>query len=243
MAWSNQQIDQKMNMMSRLRLFPLTFFLFCCSFLAAQDDGYFMELGLGGGGNFYMGDANARFYNNTNGMFSLIGRYNVNPRFALKADLAAAGISGNSENAYGVLPGEGISFSRTVYDFGVQIEWGFCAYGMENWSDCHRLAPYGLLGLGMTFAPKPASNDFAAIFPIGMGIRYKLSERVNVGLEWTMRFSTSDRLDVTRTDGTSLENPFMVKGKGIKNKDSYSFTMLYVTFDVFKRPCNCNNEN
>ena len=57
-----------------------------------------------------------------------------------------------------------------------------------------------------------------------------------------MRFSTSDRLDVTHTDGTSLQDPFMIKGKGIKNKDSYSFTMLYVTFDVFKRPCHCNDQ-
>jgi len=229
--------------MMRLRIIPITILLLCCIPAAAQDDGYFMELGLGGGGSFYMGDANSRLYGNTNGVFSVLARYNVNPRFALKADLAAAGISGNTENAYGVLPGDEQIFSRTLYDMGVQMEWGFCGYGMEGWSGCHRLAPYGLMGIGITFAPKPARNDFAANFPVGMGIRYKLSERVNVGLEWTMRFSTSDRLDVTRSDGTSLENPFLIKGKGMKNKDSYSFTMLYVTFDVFKRPCNCNDEN
>ena len=122
------------------------------------------------------------------------------------------------------------------------MEWGFRGYGMEGWNGCHRLAPYGLMGIGLTFAPKPAQNDFAANFPIGLGLRYKLSERVNMGLEWTMRFTTSDRLDVTQTYGTSLQDPFMIKGKGIKNKDSYSFTMLYVSFDIFKRPCHCNDE-
>lgn len=213
------------------------------NYAAAQEDGYLMEAGLGGGGSFYMGDANSRFYNNTNGVFSALVRYNVNTRFSLKADFAAAGISGSTENSYGILPGDELKFSRTLYDFGVQIEWGFCGYGMEGWNGCHRLAPYGLLGIGVTFAPEPAQNDFAANFPVGLGIRYKLSERVNIGLEWTMRFSTSDRLDVTRTDGTLLEDPFMIKGKGIKNKDSYSFTMLYVTFDVFKRPCHCNDED
>ena len=229
-------------MKKRLR-FILCLFLFCCTSAVAQDDGYMMELGLGGGGSFYMGDANSRLYKNTNGVISFLARYNVNPRFALKADLAAAGISGNTDNAYGVLPGDGLKFSRTVYDFGVQVEWGFSGYGVEGWSGCHRLAPYGLIGVGMTFAPKPVQNDFGANFPVGLGIRYKMSERVNIGLEWTMRFSTSDRLDVTQnTSGTQLENPFMIKGKGIKNKDSYSFTMLYVTFDVFKRPCHCNEE-
>ncbi len=228
-------------MNKRLTLLSLVIILLC-SKTAAQDEGYLMEMGLGGGGSFYMGDANGRLYNNTNGVFSVLARYNVNPRFSLKANLSSAGISGSTENAYGTLPGDELIFSRTLYDFGVQMEWGFCGYGMEGWNGNHRLAPYGLMGIGVTFAPEPEQNDFAANFPIGLGLRYKLSERVNIGLEWTMRFSTSDRLDVTRTDGTTLKDPFMIKGKGIKNKDSYSFTMLYVTFDVFKRPCHCNEE-
>ena len=229
-------------MKKRLTLLSMVL-LACCTFSAAQEeDGYLMEMGLGGGGSFYMGDANSRLYNNTNGVFSVLARYNVNPRFSLKANLSSAGISGSTENAYGVMPGDELLFSRTLYDFGVQIEWGFCGYGLEGWNGNHRLAPYGLIGIGATFAPKPAQNDFAANIPVGLGLRYKLSERVNIGLEWTMRFSTSDRLDVTHTDGTSLQDPFMIKGKGIKNKDSYSFTMLYVTFDVFKRPCHCNDQ-
>lgn len=228
-------------MNKRLTLLSLVIILLC-SKTAAQDEGYLMEIGLGGGGSFYMGDANGRLYNNTNGVFSVLARYNVNPRFSLKANLSSAGISGSTENAYGTLPGDELIFSRTLYDFGAQMEWGFCGYGMEGWNGNHRLAPYGLMGIGVTFAPEPEQNDFAANFPIGLGLRYKLSERVNIGLEWTMRFSTSDRLDVTRTDGTTLKDPFMIKGKGIKNKDSYSFTMLYVTFDVFKRPCHCNEE-
>ncbi len=228
-------------MIKRLTLLSLVIILLC-SKTAAQDEGYLMEMGLGGGGSFYMGDANGRLYNNTNGVFSVLARYNVNPRFSLKANLSSAGISGSTENAYGTLPGDELIFSRTLYDFGAQMEWGFCGYGMEGWNGNHRLAPYGLMGIGVTFAPEPEQNDFAANFPIGLGLRYKLSERVNIGLEWTMRFSTSDRLDVTRTDGTTLKDPFMIKGKGIKNKDSYSFTMLYVTFDVFKRPCHCNEE-
>lgn len=228
--------------MNKLKLTPVILLMLCCNYAAAQEDGYLMEIGLGGGGSFYLGDANDRLYNNTNGVFSVLTRYNVNPRFSLKANLASAGISGTTENAYGILPGDALEFSRTVYDFGVQVEWGFCGYGMEGWNGNHRVAPYGLLGIGATFAPKPAENDFAANFPIGLGVRYKLSERVNIGLEWTMRFSTSDRLDVTQSYGTSLKDPFMIKGKGIKNKDSYSFTMLYVTFDFLKRPCHCNDE-
>ena len=229
-------------MRTKLTLLSAVLLLMYGNYASAQEDGYLMEIGVGGGGSFYMGDANSKLYNNTNGVISVLARYNVNTRFSLKANLAAAGISGSTVNSYGTLPGDELKFSRTLYDFGVQMEWGFCGYSMEGWNGCHRLAPYGLLGIGATFAPKPAENDFAANFPVGLGVRYKLSERVNIGLEWSMRFSTSDRLDVTHTNGTSLEDPFMIKGKGIKNKDSYSFTMLYVTFDIFKRPCHCNDE-
>ena len=229
-----------MGMIKKMPL--LTVMLLCCLQAVAQDDGYLFEVGLGGGGSFYMGDANDRLYRNTNGAASVIARYNVNPRFALKCNFTGAGLSGSSEYAYGVLPGDEVRFSRTVYDLGFQIEWGFCGYGMEGWNGNRRLAPYGLMGIGATFAPKPARNDFAANFPLGLGIRYKLSERVNLGFEWSMRFSTTDRLDVGADTSGLLENPFLIKGKGIKNKDSYSFTMLYVTFDVFKRPCHCNDD-
>ena len=213
--------------------------LLCCR-VAGQEDDYMMEFGLGGGASFYMGDANTRLYRNSDGMASLIARYNVNRRFSLKAGFTAAGFSGDSSGSFGVLPEDGVSFSRTLYEAGIQAEWGFCGYSMTPWDGCHRIAPYGTAGIGMVFAPKPASDEFALCIPIGMGVRYKLSERVNIGAEWTMRFSSSDRLDMTSPEGSVLNDPFLIRGKGMKNKDSYSFTMLYITFDMFRRPCDCN---
>lgn len=208
----------------------------------AQDEGYFAEIGLVGGGSFYMGDVNSTsLYKNTNGMVGIVARYNVNPRFSLKADIVSAGIEGDTQFMDGSIPGDGIGFSRTIYDFGVQAECNFNAYGMTSWNGSRRLVPYYLLGVGLTYAPKPAENVFAINFPVGLGLRYKLAERVNIGLEWTMRFSSSDKLDVTSAlAGTTLNDPFQIKGKGFKNKDSYSFTMLYLTFDIFARPCDCN---
>lgn len=208
----------------------------------AQDEGYFAELGLVGGGCFYMGDVNSTtLYRNTNGMVGVVARYNVNPRFSLKADIVSAGIEGSTQSMEGSIPGDGIGFSRTIYDFGLQAECNFNAYGMTSWNGSRRLVPYYLLGIGLTYAPKPAEKVFAVNFPIGLGLRYKLAERVNIGLEWTMRFTSTDKLDVTSTlAGTTLNDPFQIKGKGFKNKDSYSFTMLYLTFDIFARPCDCN---
>lgn len=204
----------------------------------AQDDTeYRMELGVATGVSFYMGDANQTFYRNSNFMGGIVARYIVNPRFAIKADLTMAGISGSSNNMKDHTFPEEITFSRKLIDFGVQFEGNFLAYGTTTYNDCHRLVPYYLIGLGLTFAPKPAKNDFAANFPVGIGVKYKLTKRLNIGLEWTMRFSTSDRLDVSSKAG---EDPFQIKSGFMKNKDSYSYTMLTLTYDIFAKPCDCN---
>jgi hypothetical protein len=70
--------------------------------------------------------------------------------------------------------------------------------------------------------------------PIGFGLRYKLKERLNVGLDWTMRFSMSDKLD-------GISDPYSIPGGFMKNKDSYSFTMLYISYDLFPKYRKCNN--
>jgi hypothetical protein len=120
-------------MFSRPGLFLVMTLLCFCHPMAAQDDeGYMFEMGLGGGGSFYMGDANSRLYRNTDGMFTLIARYNVNRRFSLKCGLAAAGISGSSENSNGTLPGDAVDFSRTLYEFEIQAEWGFCGHMLRD---------------------------------------------------------------------------------------------------------------
>ena len=55
----------------------------------AQDLEYAMELGVMAGPSFYMGDANLNaLYTNTTMAAGLMGRYNINPRMALKFDIA-----------------------------------------------------------------------------------------------------------------------------------------------------------
>lgn len=206
--------------------------------IMAQDEAeYLMEIGPAAGGCFYMGDANSRLYRGTRLMGGAVLRYNVNPRLSVKATMTAGGISGSTFRMEGRSFPDDFSFRRTIYDFGFQVECNFLAYGTTTYNGCHRLAPYYLAGAGVTFAPEPARNDFAANFPIGIGVKYKLAPRLNAGLEFTMRFSTSDRLDVTGTVG---EDPLHVKSGFMKNKDSYSYTMLTLTYDIYAKPCNCN---
>ena len=125
---------------------------------------------------------------------------------------------------------------------GAQFEYNFLGYGIGNtYRGDRRFTPYILGGLGFTFAPKPVKTVFTMNIPIGVGIKFKATPRINIGCEFTMRFSLSDQLDVTQREGLQLEAPYQIKGKGWKNKDSYAFTVFFVTYDLFPRCKECNN--
>ena len=212
--------------------------------VSAQELEYNMELGGMVGGCFYMGDANyATPFKNMSMTGGVLARYNINPRMAVKGDLAMGRIKGSTKGLANKFPsGEHSTFSRNVYELGAQFEYNFFAYGTgAGYKGSHRLAPYLIGGLGLTYAPKPANHVVAMSFPLGLGVKYKIAERINMGAEWTMRFTTSDKLDVTSKEGLQLNDPYGVKSKGLKNRDSYSWLVLYVSYDMFPKYRKCNN--
>lgn len=212
--------------------------------VSAQELEYKMELGAMVGGSFYMGDANFTTpFKNTAPMGGLVARYNFNPRMVVKGDLAVGRIKGSTEGIDNHFPGDVHStFGRNVYELGAQFEYNFFAYGTgAGYKDSRRLTPYILGGVGLTYAPKPANHVVAMNIPLGLGVKYKLAPRINCGAEWSMRFTTSDRLDVTATEGLVLDDPYGIEGKGLKNKDCYSWLMVYVSYDMFPKYRKCNN--
>lgn len=79
-------------------------------------------------------------------------------------------------------------------------------------------------------------NVFAANVPLGIGAKYKVNERLNVGLAWTFHFSLSDELD-------GVKDPYRVKSSGIfKNTDCYSTIAVSVTYSFSAKCKTCNKE-
>lgn len=222
-----------------LHYFCTGLLLLAATTAAAQEEVYRMELGVMAGGSYYLGDANYTTpYKNTRPMGGIVARYVFNPRLALKGNLALAGIKGSAGRADG-FPYES-SFSRTLYDLGVQLEANFWGYGIgQEFLGYRRFTPYITGGLGLTFAPEPARTIATMNVPVGIGVKYKVRPRWNIGLEVSLRFSLSDELDVTDA-AAGLVDPYRIKSGFFKNRDSYSFTMIYVTYDLFPRCANCN---
>ncbi|WP_321519451.1 DUF6089 family protein [uncultured Bacteroides sp.] len=213
-------------------------------FIHAQENEYRMEAGGMLGGSFYMGDANASTpFKNLQFAGGAMARYIINPHMALKANLTMGKISGNTEYFDNKYPeNKQVSFSRNIFDLGSQFEYNFWGYGIgQEYKGYRKFTPYILGGIGLTFAPAPAKGIFTVNFPVGIGIKYKIAQRLNIGCEMTMRFSLSDNLDVTNKNGLILSDPYGIKGIGIKNKDSYSFTTVFITYDLFPKCRTCNN--
>ena len=217
------------------RICMLVSFFFITTCVAAQTElEYKMEIGGMVGMSSYMGDANyTGLYKNINPGGAIIARYNLNPRMALKFNIGCGGVSGNVyDGAYpDDIAAEGLKFKESLYDIGCQYEMNFWAYGTGNsYKNTHRLVPYIQFGLGFT----AASGTFSMNIPVGFGIKYKVAPRVNVGVDWSVRLSMTDKID-------GIEDPYRIKSGFMKNKDSYCWTMVYVSYDFLPKLRKCNN--
>lgn len=212
---------------------------------------YKLEVGGGLGPCFYMGDANTTPFGNLSIMGGAMVRRVFNPRMVLKTNLAMGHVHGNSKglfiptDAYTPGPEGGnptsVSFKRSLLDVGAQFEFNFWGYGMDKgYKGFSRITPYITMGAGLTMAMGGGGVNAGLNIPVGVGIKYKAAPRVNIGAEWTFRFTTSDKLD-WRKSQPQLSDPYNTRSAWFKNKDSYSFLWLFVTYDMCPKLRRCNN--
>jgi hypothetical protein len=203
---------------------------------------YRMELGLVGGSSFYMGDANSdQLFANEQGSFGVIGRYNLNGRFALKGNLQLAGIAGTTVgNADAYIDGMEISFDRRLVDATVQMEMGFYEYGVPRYViGSSRVCPYVSVGLGLT-GYKSDKSRVCLNMPISLGVKAKVMPRVNMGVEWSFRKTFADDLDYSSSSTSfQLNDSWAGSGSSNKNKDWYSILQVYITYDLYGIGSSC----
>lgn len=209
--------------------------LMIATLMAAQAQEYRFEVGGALGMSGYLGDANnANLLKKPGYVAGGLFRYIINSRMALKANLLTAKISGNSANLANTYPdAQTYAFSSQLYDLGAQFEFNFLNYGIgSKYLKLKRFSPYLTLGVGATLATGDG-DAFTLNVPMGVGVKYKLSERLNIGLEFTMRKTFSDELDGLK-DLNGITSGFA------KNTDWYSFTMISITYEFSKRCRTCH---
>lgn len=213
---------------------------------AQTDEEYRMEVGGGVGTSFYLGDVNSGFYKNSGIAYAAQLRFVLHPRATIKLQLGRAGIKGNTGSVRSIFPLDPSSgavsttplqyaFSEHVTSMSGLYELHFLPYGYYRGYQNHvRLVPYLQAGIGLHYAEK--NKAFTPSLPMGFGLKYKVSPRLNVGLDWLVHFTMSDKLD-------GLDSPNGVRGAGFKNKDHYITTSLTLTYDIAPHCVTCNKDN
>ncbi|MCH5328849.1 MAG: outer membrane beta-barrel protein [Coprobacter sp.] len=212
--------------------------VWCVSFLAAAQD-YKYEAGGGLGIGFYMGDANqSALFRKPGPAAEVILRRTINYRWAIKFDLATAYVKGDTRAFDTRFPGGDFRFGRQVLDLGAQAEFNFFHYGIGySYLGTKRISPYLLAGVGLTCVPKKNDGYFNVNLPLGVGLKYKMAPRWNVGFEFSMRKTLGDKLD-----GKQLSDPLGIDSSVFKNTDWYSLTMISITYDFGRKRAICNND-
>jgi Domain of unknown function (DUF6089) len=249
------------------------------------------EFGVSAGTAFYFGDLNTRAqFNRPKPVIGVSFRKAFGDYLGAKvsAHFAQLGYSDvYSKNDYQRT--RNLSFNTNVWELTASADFHFFKFNPTE--PGHGFTPYLTLGIGVfTYDPyaylqekkvflRPLNtegqastvypdrkpyNTMAICVPFGMGIKYNLSERVNLTFEVAHRFTNTDYLDDVSTtyagagafptgpsgqpsDAFLLQDRSYELGEFIgakdkqrgwsKQKDQYTFVQLGLTFNILKYNC------
>lgn len=208
---------------------------------AQTDYEYRMEIGGGVGLMAYEGDFNGSILHNMQPSASLMLRRVINPYMDLRLAASYGKLKGSSKDVKTYLPqyqDTQYDFSTTLVDLSATYEYNFWPYGTGNdYRGAQRLTPFIFAGIGTTYASTPTGNVFTANLPLGLGIKYKVAQRLNLGIEWAMHFSLNDKLD-------GIADPYGIQSTGMfKNTDCFSALQLTLTYSFMPKCRTCHNDD
>lgn len=208
--------------------------------LSAQSAPYKFDFGASLGLSGYLGDANTSSLMKHTGFDGEVAvRYLPDTRWAFRGVLSALTLSGSTADMKDILPSvapEYYDFKSTVYDLGARAEFNFFAYGIgETYKRLRRWSPYLTLGIGVCLSSSGGNTAVAPNIPMGAGVKYKLSERVNLGVEFTMTKVFGDKVD-----GSVLNDLNTIKTAFYKNTDWYSRLTIGISYEFGKRCETCH---
>lgn len=232
----------------------------------------FAQLGeIGGfvGGSYYLGDINpSKQFSQTQIAEGLFFRYNFDSRLALRLS-AYRGKLKSDDKIVKYNEKRGLKFQSKINEASLQFEFNFFRYYIG--SSINYYTPYIFGGISyFTFKPEADGYDLRALgtegqntptgdkkyslngisIPFGIGVKYSLSNKFGLGLEWGLRKTFTDYIDdVSKTyyldgnnidpnipeqyysDPSRLNKPGMQRGNS-KNNDWYSFAGISVSYKI-----------
>ncbi len=193
-----------------------------------------VEAGIMGGLAYYNGDVNpARPFVNPQATFGLLARYNIDNRWTVKGSASFGTVTGSGTVALQDNTGmTQVHFTTHVEELALTGEFNFWKY--ETGSSFARISPYIMGGVALFhYSGTGVGNQdaigttksFGGISPaliFGFGMKYSLTKKIGLALEWGMRKTLTDNLDqVSYSYATNLNN-----------NDWYNFTVASITYKI-----------
>ncbi len=173
-------------------LFGITFLLFSTFAFSQRSH----SIGLYIGGSSYLGDVNPSllFYRPSLAIGGVY-RYNVNPHYSLKSSLIRCKVDA-ADNSFGDFKYQTLRAYSTnniwMVELAEMIEFNFLPLDMEK--NNNKFSPYMEFGLAGFYA-NLESNTLHISVPMGAGVKYRLTKRIELSLDWCFRKTFTDNLD------------------------------------------------
>ena len=204
--------------MKKLKV-SLTLLLVLFSVVKSVSQG--IEFGLLFGASNYYGDLsnNTVMLSQTHPSAAILGKYNLNERWAVKGYLGYARISGaDSLGSSNYRKARNLNFYTDIYECSAQMELNL----VKNKPGGHKLVPYLFAGIGVfNFNPKTKYHDTiyelqplgtegqgttvyndrkkyaltTVCIPLGVGFKKKLGTHISIGIELGVRLTFTNYLD------------------------------------------------
>ena len=177
------------------------------------------EIGLFGGGAYYVGDLNPHYhFLMTQPAFGAVIKYNYGTRWSFRLGGYRGKVAGDDSRS-NTNEIRGLSFESNITEVSVAAEFNFFDFYVGSKKNI--VTPYIFGGLGVFFFnPKAGGvtlrelgtegqnigfdgrgkyNLYSFSLPFGLGIKYSLNRRLGISAEWGLRKTLADYIDDVST--------------------------------------------
>lgn len=205
-----------------------------------------MEVGVSGGLSYYIGDINpSKHFLQSRLALGGSVRYYQSLRWAFRLQYSNMNLT-SSDQVVGFRPERNLDFVSNVNDIAIMAEFNF----MDYWTGSKRdvFTPYIFAGVSfMTFKSTSVAgvplqpqhsegvdySNYSWSIPFGMGVKYSMTRRIGVTLEWRIHKAFTDYIDDIH--GYYEDKPWLQRGNGDSsffgyNCDWYSMLGLTISY-------------
>ena len=205
------------------------------------------EIGLFLGGSNVIGDVGPTTYVNPNKpVFGILYKWNKSSRHSYRVYANYSVLE--AKDSKSDLPNRqqrDFSFKNNVFEFGLGLEYDFFEFDLHNLSKPY--TPYVMIGVNFVGYDEIYYLDskestfkyehYSFSIPIVLGLKYRISNSLVVGLESGVRYALNDNLDGSDPRSKDFEG---LRFGNLQSNDWYVFSGITLTYTFGENPCFCN---